>query len=144
MSTVGVKKITVIVSLVLALGAWAGLVAQTGKDKDGPPAIAKKTGIQGTLFIVTKGGSAQFEPPQGPPRPFPNCGIAVYSLKGGKRSEKPIASLKTDKDGKFQVELPAGTYVVQAQYSPSPSEQKVVVKGGELSEVKLTVDSGVR
>ena len=60
-----------------------------------------------------------------------------------------VRDATSNDQGEFQLELPAGTYELQAANlagapMPSAPAQDVVVKAGSFTEVKVAFDSGVR
>jgi hypothetical protein len=63
-------------------------------------------------------------------------------------SGKVVATVSTGKDGRFQVSLPPGTYVLRAASSNSPfpflKEMTVRVRAGEFTSIVVPFDSGIR
>jgi hypothetical protein len=73
--------------------------------------------------------------------PF-QAAIAVIDIAG-----KQVATVQSDAEGKFRVELPPGTYVLRplspAMY-PRANEQRAVVRRDEVTQVDIIYDSGRR
>lgn len=58
-----------------------------------------------------------------------------------------VTSAAASSSGSFELQLPAGSYVVKATNPggyPSTVDQKVVVVAGSTQEITLVVDSGIR
>ena len=65
------------------------------------------------------------------------------------RSGTTVREATSNDQGEFRLELPAGTYELQAANlsgapMPSAPPQDVVIKAGSFTEVKVAFDSGVR
>ena len=117
----------------LLLGACAR--GSTGSDE-------RSSGISGTVTIgptcpVERPGSAC------PPVPFD---ATVRVLSGG----EVVATGRSGSDGEFRIDVPPGTYTVDAQPSTSGGiahaspVDGVVVRAGAFTRVDLSFDSGIR
>ncbi|HEY8560210.1 MAG TPA: hypothetical protein VIL74_07525 [Pyrinomonadaceae bacterium] len=66
------------------------------------PVFAGETEVEGQMFIVTKGAG--------------NYKLGLVTIFFFRGSE-PVASVKTDADGKFSIKIPRGEYIIQAASS---------------------------
>ena len=127
---------------VAVLLAACGAKQPTSPGDKTPPGGAAASGtLSGTVGFVGKPC-----PDPGPPPcdgAYPDYEVIVYAADG-----KAVAGkAKTGADGKFTLGLPAGTYVIFTPAGPAPSSPKrteVTVNRDALSEVTLSVDTGVR
>jgi hypothetical protein len=102
------------------------------------------SGIQG---VAMAGPIFPVERPGVPnERPLPDAIITVQPEGGGAE----IARQRTDKDGKFQIILPPGTYLL-VPLAPDPNarlprgeRQTVKVASGKFTEVVVRYDTGIR
>lgn len=102
-------------------------------------ADAPVSGIQGRVVI-------------GPVRPVARRGVPNQAPHQAKitvldAAAHEVAVLESDAEGCFRLPLPPGTYVLQPQSRgryPRASEQKVVVRRDELTQVEVIYDSGMR
>ena len=63
------------------------------------------------------------------------------------QSKQPVTQFETDAQGRFQVALPPGTYILQPETSntlPRAAGQTVTVVKGQITDVQITFDSGIR
>lgn len=138
-------------SLMFTLGLNGVALAQ-----DAAPAAEGKGTITGT--VVAEDGSAVADlevrvmpppPPrdgEGPRRNRANEQAADDQKKGDHPDRpEPVATATTDADGKFSVEVPAGTYVVIAgKPGKGMGRQRVTVADGETKTVELKLKKGKR
>jgi hypothetical protein len=126
-------------SILLLLLAF--LLAACGADATATPVAGDgKTGIKGQVFLAECQGNEvatdcfSQEPYQ--------ATLIVYN---GKLEE--IARITTEEDGTFEFEIEAGVYFIHpyspAQY-PIATDYQVVVAEGEMTELTVIYDSGVR
>ena len=102
-------------------------------------ADAPASAIEGRVTIrpvrsVERRGAANSEPYQ--------TTIAVLNGVG-----REVATVQTDTDGRFRLQLPPGTYVLRPQSPgmyPRASEQQVQVRRNTVTQVEIVYDSGRR
>ena len=95
--------------------------------------------IEGRVTIrnvrsVERRGAANSEPYQ--------ATIAVLDSAG-----REVATVQTDTEGRFRVQLPPGTYVLRPQSPgmyPRASEQQVQVRRNVVTQMEIVYDSGKR
>jgi hypothetical protein len=126
---------------IAVLLAACGAKQPTSPGDKTPPGGAAAGTLSGTVGFVGKPC-----PDPGPPPcdgAYPDYEVIVYAADG-----KAVAGkAKTGADGKFTLGLPAGTYVIFTPAGPAPGSPKrteVTVNRDALSEVTLSVDTGVR
>ncbi len=93
-----------------------------------PPPLASdgSSGIAGTVAILT--GDHMPPMPPGADAPTPAAGAPVHVLRGGhalmavidRGSADYVGIVTTDRDGRFRVALPAGTYTVLTEHAGAP------------------------
>ncbi len=115
-------------------------MATVAPGATGTPAVEPKSGIKG---LVTIGPTCPVEQPESPcpDRPY-EATIQVLDEGGD-----VVAEVRSGADGRFEVEVPPGTYAlhpVTATTPPSATDQVVEVRAGELTEVVVQFDSGIR
>jgi hypothetical protein len=120
-----------------ALAFFAALILLTGCQRPLPPG----TGIRG---VVKLGPACPVESLASPcpDRPFQGDVRATAS-------DGATSTVSTDAQGRFTMNLRAGTYVVVAVSPsgsglPTPVPQTVQVQTGSYAPVTLEVDSGIR
>lgn len=97
------------------------------------------TGINGVAIVESGGGNVN-PPPPITHNPLAGAIISVEPGSGGQEIARQIA----DAQGGFRIELPAGTYLLQAQvpqdqrFVLAPPQQTVVVLPGRLTQVVFT------
>jgi len=102
-------------------------------------ADAPASAIEGRVTIrpvhsVERRGTANSEPYQ--------TTIAVLDGAGHE-----VATVQTDTEGRFRLQLPPGTYVLRPQSPgmyPRASEQQVQVRRNAVTQVEVVYDSGRR
>jgi hypothetical protein len=102
-------------------------------------ADAPASAIEGRVTIrpvrsVERRGAANSEPYQ--------ATIAVLDNVG-----REVASVQTDTEGRFRLQVPPGTYVLRPQSPgmyPRASEQHVQVRRNTVTQVEVVYDSGRR
>ncbi len=108
-----------------------------------PPEPASGTGIMGTSLIGPTCPVERIPPdPNCAPRPFPAL-IIVKTADGSSE----VTSFNTGADGKFKVNLLAGTYLLVPQSAnvyPRGITQAVIVKAGGYTAIEINFDSGIR
>lgn len=120
-----------------AIALFAGFLLLTGCHRSVPPG----TGIRG---VVKLGPTC---PVESLTSPCPD-----HAFQGDVRataSDGSTTTASTDAQGRFTVNLPAGTYVVVAVSAsgsgpPTPVQQTVQVRTGSYTQVTLEVDTGIR
>ena len=98
-----------------------------------------ESGMSGVVINEVVGGA-----PGNSPRDYPgsDATVTVRALTGGPE----IAHQSTDKDGRFQIDLPPGTYQVTAARTDDPYfnvEQSVIVASGTYAQVTLKIVQAV-
>lgn len=93
-----------------------------------PPPLASDgpSGIAGTVAILT--GDHMPPMPPGADAPTPAAGAPVHVLRGAhalmaaidRGSADYVGTVATDRDGRFRVALPAGTYTVLTEHDGAP------------------------
>lgn len=71
----------------------------------------------------------------------PVAGAAVWATSGGSGFEAPAGATLTDANGRYAIELPAGTYTVSAHlagHTATPAQALVTVPGGTAANFALT------
>ncbi|MEM7280944.1 MAG: carboxypeptidase-like regulatory domain-containing protein [Pseudomonadota bacterium] len=106
------------------------------------PACASDTGVRGTVLMgpITPGPTrpnATDEAPVG-------ATLMIYG-----KDQKKVVKIVSDKDGKFELSLPPGDYViVPAKDTPVPfphtQTTQVVVPTDGYAEVTIRLDTGMR
>jgi hypothetical protein len=104
--------------------------------------IPANTGVQGQVFIGPMCPVAQLDNPC-PDRPYP----APLTILTADR--KKVKSLNADGEGRFQVALAPGAYILRPEnpaHIPLPvaPEQPFSVVAGQYTQLKITYDSGIR
>ena len=104
-------------------------------------AQSPETGIEGVISISPiQGGPAR----QGDPESAPLANATFIVAKNG----EPVASFETDSQGRFQIPLPPGHYLVSKKDwkgkggSYGPFEVDIVA--GQVKKVSWICDSGLR
>jgi hypothetical protein len=123
-------------------GYMAGLVRDLTGPRVTPSATARpgQTGIQGQVLIGPVCPVARAEAPC-PDKPY-QATITVLD-----QNHNPVTSLQSDAQGRFQVALAPGTYVLRPESPgamPHAPEQTIVVTGNGYTAVTITYDSGIR
>ncbi len=120
-----------------AIGVLSALVLATGIQaaKADCPSCTKPTttvssGIEGQALKHALMGTAPPKPI--PPSPIKGAQIVVKDAKTGKE----VASVKTDKDGKFKLTLPPGEYKVTGKQGKWSFDHKVKVTANTWSDLK--------
>jgi hypothetical protein len=104
------------------------------------PTAARSTGIAGIASIGPTCPVQRIDSPC-PDRPFQ--GTIVARDRGGTEA----ARTDSDQQGVFKLDLPPGTYVVLAIVGgpfPISKPLEVTVLMGEVAQVQLKLDSGIR
>jgi hypothetical protein len=57
-----------------------------------------------------------------------------------------VRKLRTDRNGRFQIDVPAGRYVISARHGryPTAREVQVTVRRDRVTRVTITFDTGIR
>ena len=118
--------------LLLFLVACAGRDASTTGD----------SGIRGTVLL---GPTCPVETVENPCPDRPLADVEIHVLQGG----DVVATVRSDGDGRFEVALDPGQYLVQAVVEPggpgmSAKPVDAPVRSGEFTDVNVPVDSGIR
>jgi hypothetical protein len=116
---------------------FVAVILLVGCHRSAPPG----TGIRG---VVNLGPTCPVESPVSPcpDRPFQGD-VQATSTEGD------TTRVTTDEQGRFSLDLPAGSYVLVAvspsgSGPPTPVPQTVQVQTGAYTQVTLEVDSGIR
>ncbi len=100
-----------------------------------------KSGIEGTIVVSpTRGGPIR----QGEERSVAPVANTRFVVKAG---DGTVATFTTDGEGRFQVALPPGHYVVMREGVPPRIGRwqfEADVAGGQITKVNWTADSGMR
>ena len=116
---------------------FVSVLLLAGCDRSAPPG----TGIRG---VVKLGPTCPVESVASPCPDLPFQGdVQATSPEGA------ITRVSTDEQGRFALDLPAGSYVLVAispkgSVPPTPVPQTVQVVTGAYTQVTLEVDSGIR
>jgi hypothetical protein len=113
-------------------------------DADSPsgqePSTSVNSGIEGQVSI---GPGCP-----GPAGADPDCGARLAGLTISVLDEqgRMVCQVQPDIDGYFRVALPAGTYTVRPELGPwiNAREQTGVVTDGQLTQVRVNYESGIR
>jgi carboxypeptidase family protein len=63
------------------------------------------------------------------------------------RAGREVAAVESDAEGRFQLPLPAGAYVLRPESPgayPRAAEQRVLVRPNDMTQVEIVYDSGMR
>lgn len=64
------------------------------------------------------------------------------------REQQIRGRVTTDRDGRYRIRLPAGTYVVRRAVAAAPDRKldprSVLVRAGRLTRVDFSIDTGIR
>ena len=131
----------------LLIGLWlAGWGGQVVLGSDGDPGRDQKSTTGVLLGRVTRSPMVPVERIDHPVPPGPVAGarILVSDLVGNQ-----VATLITDEQGKYRVDLPAGDYRVDMQRVGRFGGTKdlpatVTVHAGQETRLDIDVDSGIR
>lgn len=104
---------------------------------------APETGVRG---VVEAGPQCPVERED---EPCPDQPVAVDIRVIDPATGEVVATATSDEDGRFEVAVPPGTYVLEpvpegAHRPPIGIPTSVTVREGELAEVTLEVDTGIR
>ena len=107
-----------------------------------PPKIPDNTGIEGQVFIGPMCPVVQ-QGQECPDRPY-QATLTVLTASGHK-----VTQFTTDAEGRFQVPLAPGDYILRPQTPanqpmPVAAEQAFTVTEGQFTQVDVTYDSGIR
>ncbi len=127
-----------IASFLIALSV---LAFACGEDEDMPP--AERSGISGLVMAGPQCPVVQAGSPC-PDKPL-QAKIEITNVDGG-----AVATVESDADGLFKVNVPPGEYYVVAQpvgdgpFPAPPGEQLATVRTGIITEVSVLYDTGIR
>ncbi len=117
---------------------------QTGQHIVLAPQVSPTSG-SGIAGLVTLGptcpGPTRLNDPNCQDKPY-QATITIQNMNG-----LEVAQVTSDAAGKFQVELPAGTYTLHPETPntlPIAQDMEVTVKAGEYTQVTIQYDSGLR
>jgi hypothetical protein len=123
--------------LVLALAVVIPSLASCGENISGAPT---ETGVRG---IVLAGPQCPVEQEGSPCPDEPMPGVQVQATAGG----SVAGTTRTDADGRFELRLPPGDYLLEAVLPPGPPSAKptsVTVPPRGFAQVTVLVDTGIR
>jgi hypothetical protein len=108
-----------------------------------PPVESIVSGISGVSLLGPTCPVEKIPPdPACAPKPYP--ALILVKTPDGKRE---ISSFRTDQDGKFSVNLPSDSYLLEPQSGqvfPRGISQLVTVKPGAITTITINFDSGIR
>jgi hypothetical protein len=117
---------------------------QTGQHIVLAPQVSPTSG-SGIEGLVTLGptcpGPTRIDDPKCQDQPY-QATITIQNTSG-----LEVAQVSSDTAGKFQVELPAGTYTLHPETPnrfPTAQDMQVTVNAGEYTQVTIQYDSGMR
>jgi hypothetical protein len=114
------------------------LFSMTAVAETPPPGTS---GIEGTI-VVSPSRPGPIRKEEGPSvAPVPNAQFAI------KADDATVKTFTTDSEGRFQVALPPGHYVVVREGAPPRIGRwhfEADVVAGQMTKVKWTADSGMR
>ncbi|CAN5742163.1 hypothetical protein BH23CHL7_BH23CHL7_03910 [soil metagenome] len=106
---------------------------------------APPSGIRGTVLL---GPTCPISSEPDPLNPIPCLTPYVAQLVILDADNRPVQNVTSDTDGRFEVTLPPGEYVItpRAGDQPFPVAQplSVTVVAGEYAEVEINYDTGIR
>ena len=109
------------------------------------------TGVEGQVVVGPTCPVEPVKPPASAPNPCAakpvRATVVVEALARGKvEPGKPLATVATDAGGRFHVDLPAGGYLLvpKARVGFSAKSEVVDVSAGVVTQVVLSIDSGIR
>lgn len=131
---------------IAALGLLAGVVAsgcsEIGINLDSPP---PPSGIRGTVLL---GPTCPVESSPGANDPVPCLTPYVATLVVLDGEGVKVATITSGGDGRFQLDLPPGDYVVTPESGtdtyPIAQPQSVTVATGVYTEIQVNYDTGIR
>jgi hypothetical protein len=138
-SAVASPAVTVVGDTTPATKTPAPTVTAVPPTSTATPGPAGQTGIAGTVTIGPTCPVQRIDSPC-PDRPY-EATITVW--RGGSK----VAETRSGPDGHFVVELRPGTYRVVGESPgtfPHATEQTVTVVAGELTQMQVQYDSGIR
>lgn len=136
------NRLLSLVGLGLLVGSVVVGCSEIGINLDTPP---PPSGIKGTVLL---GPTCPVEASPGDNNPVPcltpyAATMAVLDNEGVK-----VATINSGGDGKFQISLPPGDYVVTpesgADTYPIAQPQSVTVAAGVYTEIQVNYDTGIR
>jgi len=108
------------------------------------PQVSSTTGsgIEGLITLgPTCPGPTHINDPKCEDQPY-QATITIENSNG-----QEITQVSSNAEGKFQVQLPAGTYILHPETPnrlPTAQDMEVTVKTGEYTQVTIQYDSGIR
>ncbi len=136
------SRLLLLVGLGLLVGSVVIGCSEIGINLDTPP---PPSGIKGTVLL---GPTCPVEASPGDNNPVPcltpyAAKMAVLDNEGVK-----VATITSGADGKFQIDLPPGDYVVTPESGtdtyPIAQPQSVTVATGVYTEIQVNYDTGIR
>jgi hypothetical protein len=131
---------------VAVLGLLVGSVvlgcSEIGINLDTPP---PPSGIKGTVLL---GPTCAIEASPGDNNPVPCVTPYAATLVVLDNEGVKVATVTSGADGKFQIDLPPGDYVVTPESGtdsyPIAQPQSVSVSAGVYTEIEVNYDTGIR
>lgn len=74
---------------------------------------------------------------------YPNYEVQIFHVS---KLDEPVLKIKTGPDGLFQVDLPAGDFIIYTQNGPfekNKKENKFSIKPKESTTIQLMVNTGI-
>ena len=120
---------------------------QLGRGRDAPTTdlILRRPPETGVAGRVIRGPTCPVVGPQCPPQPQPAPGgIQIDTFVGDRGDSSYVKTITTDDRGRFETDLDPGRYVLTPEQGPASRPSVVSVDAGVISDVELTVDTGIR
>jgi len=135
--------------ILLALAAGALLLAGCGEIPNGSPGTTTPppSGVRGTVIL---GPTCPIGGEPGASDPIPCLTPYVAQLVVVDGQGVAVAQVTSDADGRFEVTLPPGDYVItptppaSGDLFPIAQPLSVVVIAGEYLEIQINYDTGIR
>lgn len=136
------NRILLTVGLSLLVGSVIVGCSQIGINVETPP---PPSGIKGTVLL---GPTCAIEASPGDNNPVPCVTPYVATLVILDNEGVKVKTVTSGSDGKFQVDLPPGDYVVTPDSGsdsyPVAQPQSVSVSAGVYTEIQVNYDTGIR
>ncbi|MEW6658732.1 MAG: carboxypeptidase-like regulatory domain-containing protein [Thermodesulfobacteriota bacterium] len=136
-------RYTLICSFLVVLVGMVGLPGGSQADADTKSPVAGMGTLSGR---VTLGPLSPVEGPGSKPARVPASGVKLL-VYGPARQE--MATVETDKEGRFRIDLPPGSY--QVEMGPKKGKEftkdlpaTVTITGGRETRLDIRLDTGMR
>lgn len=126
----------------MLLGLLVCILGGCGAGGDAIAPIAEEEGVlKGEVIVISlpdvRGGATP------PPSFYEARKVTIYSAD----SEKELTQLSIDAEGGFSIPLKAGAYIVDITRlgrDRTDTPQEIVIRSGEVTEISIRVDTGLR